>query len=154
MTDVRKTPYLAEAQTALDTDLNADLDDTWSALSGEIDNSTNGYMLMDIEVVLASADFTTPGGADMAIEVYIVPSIDGTNYPDYIEAGVAESQENNQYFVGSVTVHSVNAAFNGSIRGVEVPIGKWKLGVRNRANRTLAATLNTIKWRPWAYKSA
>ena len=155
MTDVRKTPYQAEAVTALSTELNTDADKTWSELSGEYDNSTNGYLFMDVEVSLASADFTTPGGADMAYEIYVVPSVDGTNYPDTVNTGVADTpQENNQYFVGSVTIHSVSAAFIGTLRGVEVPIGKWKLFVRNRSNRALAASGNTIKWRPWSYKSA
>jgi len=154
MTDVRKTAYLAEAQTALSTDLDGDTNDTYSALSGEFDNSTTGYMFMDVEVYLASADFTTPGGADMAVEVYVVPSVDGTNYPNYQDSGTTTSQENNQYFVGSVTVEDVNGAVRATLRGVEIPNGKWKMGVRNVTNRTLAATLNTVKWRPWGYKSA
>ena len=154
MTDVKKTAYLAEAQTALSSDLDGDTNDTYSALSSEFDNSTNGYMFMDIEVYLASADFTTPGGADMAVEVYVVPSVDGTTYPNYQASGTTTSQENNQYFVGSVTVEDVNGAVRASLRGVEIPNGKWKLGVRNVTNRTLAASGNTIKWRPWGYKSA
>jgi hypothetical protein len=154
MTDVKKTAYLAEAQTALSSDLDGDTNDTYSALSSEFDNSTNGYMFMDIEVYLASADFTTPGGADMAVEIYVVPSVDGTTFPNYQASGTTTSQENNQYFVGSVTVEDVNGAVRASLRGVEIPNGKWKLGVRNVTNRTLAASGNTIKWRPWGYKSA
>jgi len=93
MTDVRKTAYLAEAQTAVSTDLNGDLNDTWCALSSEYDNSTTGYMFMDIEVYLA-APASAWSGADSAYEVYVVPSLDGTNYPDYVESGTAEEQEN------------------------------------------------------------
>ena len=153
MTDVKKTAYLAEAQTALDTDLNADANDTWSNLSAEFDNSTNGYMFMDIEVYLGSAAFT---GADSAYEIYIVPSLDGANYPATVFDGssTGDEQENNAYFVGSVTTSGATAAQRGVIRGVEIPNGKWKLGGRNRTNQTLAATGNTIKWRPWGYKSA
>jgi hypothetical protein len=154
MTDVRKTAYLAEAQTALSTDLNGDLNDTWSALSGEFDNSTNGYMFMDIEVYLA-APASAWSGADSAYEIYIVPSVDGTNYPDYVESGTGAEQENNQYFVGSVTTQGAGTvACRQTIRGVEVPNGKFKIGGRNVTNQTLAATGNTVKWRPWAYKSA
>jgi hypothetical protein len=117
MTDVKKTAYLAEAQTALSSDLDGDTNDTYSALSSEFDNSTNGYMFMDIEVYLASADFTTPGGADMAVEIYVVPSVDGTTFPNYQASGTTTSQENNQYFVGSVTVEDVNGAVRASLRG-------------------------------------
>lgn len=153
MTDVKKTAYLAEAQTALDTDLDGDANDTWSNLSAEFDNSTNGYMFMDIEVYLGSAAFT---GADSAYEIYVVPSVDGASYPAVVFDGSAtgDEQENNAYFVGSVTTSGATAAQRGVIRGVEVPNGKFKIGGRNRTNQTLAATGNTVKWRPWGYKSA
>lgn len=153
MTDVKKTAYLAEAQTALSSDLDADTDNTWSGLSAEFDNSTNGYMFMDIEVYLASASFT---GADSAYEIYVVPSLDGANYPTTINSGTADEQENNQYFVGSITTTGVSQEVQRQvIRGVEVPNGKWKMFARNRTNDGLTSTNdNTVKWRPWGYKSA
>lgn len=151
MTDVKKTAYLAEAQTALSTDLDSDANDTWSGLSAEFDNSTNGYMFMDIEVYLGSAAFS---GADAAYEIYVVPSLDGTNYPTTINGVTGDVQENNQYFVGSVTVIGSTAVQRQVIRGVEIPNGKWKLFGRNRTNQTLASSGNTVKWRPWGYKSA
>ena len=154
MTDVRKTAYLAESQTALDTDLNGDTNDTWTSLSAEFDNSTNGYMFMDIEVSLG-VPATAWSGADSAYEVYVVPSVDGASYPDTVNTGTADAQENNQYFVGSITTKgSTTGTQRQVIRGVEIPNGKWKLFGRNRTNSTLAATGNTIKWRPWGYKSA
>lgn len=156
MTDVKKTAYLAETQTALDTDLNGDVNDVWTNLSAEFDNSTNGYMFMDIEVNLG-VPATAWSGADSAYEVYIVPSVDGASYPGVVADGTAatDEQENNQYFVGSITTPGALAvATRQTIRGIEVPNGKWKLFGRNRTNSTLAATGNTIKWRPWGYKSA
>lgn len=150
MTDVKKTAYLAEAQTALSGDLDGDTNDTWSGLSAEFDNSTNGYMFMDIEVYLASAAFA---GADSAYEIYVVPSLDGVSFPDTTNTGTTAGQENNQYFVGSVTIESGTAAARQVIRGVEVPNGKWKMFGRNRTNVTLGSG-NTVKWRPWGYKSA
>lgn len=156
MTDVKKTAYLAEAQTALDTDLNGDANNVWSNLSAEFDNSTNGYMFMDIEVNLA-APTTAWSGADSAYEIYVVPSLDGATYPDTVFDGTSTGaeQENNQYFVGSVTTQGAGTvACRQVIRGVEVPNGKFKIGGRNVTNQTLAATGNTVKWRPWGYKSA
>lgn len=150
MTDVRNSGYKAAAQTALGAELNTLANDTWSALSAEIDNSLNGYMFMDVEFDLASI---TPTGADAAIELYLVPSIDDTQYPAYTETGTADEQENNQYFVGSVTL-SLDAEIQiHTIRGIELPPGKFKLGVRNRANVSLAASGSTVKWRPWQYSS-
>lgn len=152
MTDVKKTAYLAESQTALDVAaLGALANDTWSSLSAEFDNSTNGYMFMDIEVYL---DSITPTGADAAVEIYIVPSLDGVNYPNTTNTGSADEQENNQYFVGSVTLSLDAEAQRNTIRGVEVPNGKWKLFCRNRSNVAFASSGGTIKWRPWGYKSA
>lgn len=153
MTDVKKTAYLAEAQTALSTQLNNLADDTWSAVSAEFDNSTNGYMFMDIEVYLEAANFT---GADSAFEIYVVPSLDGTTFPVTGNSGPNDDQENNQYFVGSITTTGVSQEVQRQvIRGVEVPNGKWKMFARNRTNDGLTSTdNNTVKWRPWGYKSA
>ena len=151
MTDVRNSGYQAAAQTALSTELNALADDTWSALSGEIDNSLNGYLFMDVEFDLSSF---LPSGADAAVELYLVPSVDDTQFPTYTESGAADEQENNQYFVGSVTLPPDTEVHIQSIRGIELPPGKFKLGVRNRANLALGATGSTVKWRPWSYKSA
>lgn len=150
MTDVRNSGYKAAAQTALGSELNSLANDTWSALSGEFDNSLLGFMFIDVEFDLASI---TPTGADAAVELYLVPSIDDTQYPTYSEAGSADEQENNQYFIGSVTL-SLDAEIHiHTIRGIELPPGKWKLGVRNRSNVALAASGSTIKWRPWQYSS-
>ena len=102
-----------------------------------------------------AAPTTAWSGADSAYEVYVVPSLDGANYPDTVNTGTGDEQENNQYFVGSVTTQGAGTvACRQVIRGVEIPNGKWKLFGRNRTNQTLAATGNTIKWRPWGYKSA
>jgi hypothetical protein len=151
MTDVKLSGYKAEAQTAFSGDLDSLGDNNWSALSSEIDTSVNGYMFADLELNLASLIAT---GADAAVEIYLVPSIDGTTYPDFDVSGTTDHQENNQYFVGSFTLESSGGTFRGSIRGIELPPGKYKLGVRNRANVGLAASGNTLKWRPWQYASA
>lgn len=151
MTDVRNTGYQAAAQIALDSELNTLADDTWSSLSPEIDNSLFGYLFMDIEFDLASF---LPSGADATVELYLVPSIDDTQFPTYTETGSSDEQENNQYFVGSVTLPPDTEVHIHSIRGIEMPPGKFKLGVRNRANLAFASSGNTVKWRPWSYKSA
>lgn len=150
MTDVRNSGYKAAAQTALSTELNSLANDTWSALSSEIDNSLNGYMFADIECDFASI---TPTGADAAIELYLVPSVDDTQYPTYTATGTADEQENNQYFIGAVTLSLDAEVHIHTIRGIELPPGKFKIGMRNRSNVTLAASGSTIKWRPWQYSS-
>ncbi|NIR92465.1 MAG: hypothetical protein GWO08_01950, partial [Gammaproteobacteria bacterium] len=95
-------------------------------------------------------------GTDAAVELYIVPSVDGTNYPDWTGNVTTDEQENAQYFVGAGTIRDEDgsATARAAVRGIEIPPGKYKVGVRNRANVAFAASGNTVKWRPWGYKSA
>ena len=82
------------------------LDNEWTDLSDEIDNSLNKYMLMDMELVLGSAAFDS----DSLIEIYLIPSIDDTNYPDWVGEVTTDVQENNQYFIGSITLNDQTEA--------------------------------------------
>jgi len=149
----RLTGYLVAAQTVAWTSgqsLNSLTNDEWTDLSDEIDNSTNKYPFADIEIVLASAAFT---GADSIIEIYIVPSVDGTNYPNWTGNVTTDEQENMQYFVNSVTTSGATAAQRIVVRDVLVPQGKYKYGFRSKANVSLAASGNTAKWRPHSGES-
>ena len=107
--------------------------------------------MADIEVYHGSAAFT---GADSAVEIYLVPSVDGTNYPTYQASGNSDEQENNQYYVGSVTTTGATAAQRMALRNVALPNGTFKLGVRNQGGVALASSGNTVKWRPHQYSSA
>lgn len=153
MADITNSGYKASASTVSWTSNGFDAltDNEWTDASDAIDNSTNKYMFADLEIVLGSAAFT---GTDSAIEVYLIPSVDGTNYGDWAGGGTTtDEQENIQYFIGSVTTSGSTAAQRLIIRGVELPPGLYKYGIRNRGGVTLNAT-NTLKWRPWQYSSA
>ena len=119
--------------------------DEWTDLSDEIDNSTTKYMYADLDMVLASAAFT---GADSAIECYIIPSVDGTTYPTWAGNVTTDRQENLGLFVGVIRLTGTTAAQAGILSDVELPNGKFKFGFRNRSNVTLAASGNSIGWRP------
>ena len=123
--------------------------DEWTDLSDEIDNSTNLYTMVDLRMVLGSAAFT---GTDSSIEVYIVPSVDGTNYPKWTGNVTTDEQQNNKFFVGTFTTTGATEAQEDAISRVMVPPGKYKYGFRNRSNVSLAASGNTISWRPHSYK--
>ena len=127
------------------------LDNEWTDASDAIDNSSTLYLMADFEIVLGSATFV---GFDSLIELYIIPSVDGTNYADWTggAAVVADQQENNALRVGDVTTSGAVGAQRLVLRGVEMPPGKFKVGIRNRGGVTLNAT-NTCKWRPWQYSS-
>lgn len=123
-------------------------DNEWTDLSNEIDNSTNKYDRVDLRIDLASL---TPTGTDAGLEIYLVPSIDGTTYPDWTGNSTSDQQQNQLFYVGFVPLATGAAVKDGVLRDVSLPNGKYKFGVRNRANVTLAADAGDIYWRPWGY---
>lgn len=125
--------------------LNSAADNEYTDLSDEVDNSTNKYPRCDVEIVLASAAFS---GADSGIEVYIIPSMDGTNYPTWTGNGTTDEQENNGFFVGFATTTGTTAAQRMVLRDIELPNGKYKWAFRNRGNVALAASGNSASFRP------
>ena len=148
MPNLTRSGYLAAAQSIVWTSgqaLDSATDNEYTDASDEVDNSTNKYMFADVEVVLASAAFT---GTDSGIEVYLIPSVDGTNYPTWTGNGTADEQENNGFFVGFVSTTGTTSAQRMVLRDVELPSGKYKWAFRNRGNVTLAASGNSASWRP------
>ena len=123
-------------------------DNEWTDLSDEIDNSSNKYALADLELVLGSAAFA---GADSGIEVYIVPTVDGTNYPDWSGNATTDAPEQSHYFAAFLPLKASTAArraASASQSPVALPNGKFKFGIRSRANVTLASSGNTLSYRP------
>jgi hypothetical protein len=154
MTDVKHSGYKAELQSIVFSGtrtLVSLADDEWTDLSDVVDNSTNGWLFADWEFVCTSVAFT---GADSAIELYILPAVDGTNYGDWTGDGITDEQEHNVHFVGSFTTSGATAAQRLTLRGIELPPGKFKVGVRNRGGVALAASGSTLGFRPWQYSSA
>lgn len=148
MANLTRSGYLASATSIAWTSgqaLDSAADNEYTDLSDEVDNSTNKYMFADVDVVLASAAFT---GTDSGIEVYLVPSVDGTNYPTWTGNGTSDEQENNGFFVGFVSTTGTTAAQRMVLRDVELPNGKYKWAFRNRGNVTLAGSGNSASWRP------
>lgn len=155
MADIYLSGYKAAATAVVFTGATQDLDsladNEWTSLSDEIDNSSNLYAYADLEVVLGSAAFT---GADSELEIFLVPSVDGTNYPDWTDNVTTEEQENEAHYVGAVRTSGATAAQRLVLRSVELPNGKYKYGFRNRTGVALAASGNTVKWRPHQVQSA
>lgn len=148
----RLTGYLASATSVAWTSgqsLDSATDNEWTDLSDAIDNSTNKYAFADLEIVLSSAAFT---GSDSAIEIYLIPSVDGTNYADWTGNVTTDEQENNKHFIGSLITSGATAAQRMTLRDIELPNGLYKYGFRSRAGVTLG-TGNTVKWRPHSGES-
>ena len=144
----KRSGYLATAAAvtwASGQTLDSLTNDEYTDLSDEIDNSTNKYYLVDLDIVLGSAAFT---GSDSGIEIYLIPSIDGTNYPTWTGNGTSDEQENNGFFVGFAATTGTTAAQRMVLRDIDIPNGKYKWAFRNRGNVTLASSGNTVYWRP------
>ena len=157
MTTLKLSGYLAAAQTVAWTGATQKIDsltdNEWTDLSDEIDNSTTKYPYADLELVLGSAAFT---GSDAGMEVYIVPTIDGTNYPDWSGNATADAPEQAHYFAVWLPLKASTAArrvASSHDDDIPLPQGKFKFGTRSRANVTLAASGNTLTWRPKSYDS-
>lgn len=155
MATLKLSGYLAAAQTVAWTGATQKIDsltdNEWTDLSDEIDNSTNKYAYADLDLALGSAAFT---GTDAGIEVYIVPTVDGTNYPDWSGNATTDAPEQSHYFVTFLPIKAATAArrvVSSSQQDVALPQGKFKFGLRSRANVTLAASSNTLTWRPKSY---
>jgi hypothetical protein len=123
-------------------------DNEFTDLSNEIDNSTNKYAYVDLRIALASI---TPTGTDAGLEIYLVPSVDGSVYPDWTGNSTSDQQQNQPFYVGFVPLSTAAAAKASVLLNVALPNGKYKWGARNRANVAFAADAGDIYWRPWGY---
>lgn len=146
MATITLSGYLVTIQTVVWT-TGQDLDnltaDEWTDLADEIDNSTNKYALVDLELALGSAAFT-----GLNVDLYLIPSIDGTTFGDWTGNVTSEETENQPHRVCSFTTSADTAAQLLPKLRVALPNGKYKWALRNKAGVTLAASGNSLKWRP------
>lgn len=126
-------------------------DNEYTDLSDEIDNSTNLYEMVDLRIVIASAAFTTP--ADCGMEIFLIPTVDGTNYPTWTGDTTTDQVHNHQFYVGYVSFTGATAAQAAVLRNIPLPNGKYKWAARNRGNVAFASSGNTIYWRPHSHQS-
>lgn len=157
MTTLKLSGYLAAAQTVAWTGATQKIDsltdNEWTDLSDEVDNSTNKYAFADIDLALGSAAFS---GSDAGIEVYIVPTVDGTNYPDWTGNSTADAPGQSRHYATFLPVSGSTSAkrtVSSAQEDIALPQGKFKFGLRNRGNVTLAGSSNTLYWRPKSYDS-
>ncbi len=153
MAEFTLSGYKVAIATALTTELSPAgvglANGSTSALSAEIDNSTTKYLYADMELNLASLTPTSGG----YVALYLVPTVDGTNYPLF-DTGASPGTANNNYFVGSFTTKAAAAAQRIVMREIQLPPGKYKLAVYNGAGVALASSGNTLSWRPYNTASA
>jgi hypothetical protein len=154
VTTLKNSGYLASAVTVVFSgtqQIDSLTSSEWTDLSDEIDNSTNKYAYADLDLTLGSAAFT---GSSAGIEIYIVPTVDGTNYPDWTGNTTTDAPEHAHYFAAFLPLKATTSAkrvVSSSQGAIELPQGKYKFGIRNRGGVTLAASGNTLTFRPKSY---
>lgn len=128
--------------TALSAELNSLANGSYSAASGAIDNATGLYTHMALELYLAS--LTPVAGQQVAI--YLVPSIDGTNYEDGGGAVAAPSVS----FLCAFDLRAATAAQYRAQVNIPIPPFAFKLILQNvtiTSGVALASSGNTLKYR-------
>lgn len=126
--------------------------DEWTDESDEIDNSTVKYLFADF--FLSATLGTAQATEGETVSLYLLPSVDDTNYPTWENGNTATDADiNQQYYVGSFTLTDIATEQKIMLRGIALPAGKFKLGLRNNcATGDLSA--GTLKYRRWNYASA
>lgn len=151
-TTLKLTGYLvaAAAVTLSGTQqLNSLADNEYTDPSDEIDNGTNKYAFADLYADVASAAFITP--ADCGLDVFLIPCVDGTNYPTWTGNTTTDNAFNDAHFVGRMPFTGTTAAQDATLLRVALPNGKYKFAFRNRGNVTLAGSANVVYWRPHSF---
>lgn len=136
----RKWVAPAAIATALTSELDALGSYAYSAASAAIDNTANLYQYIWFEVYL---DTLSPN-AGSYISIFLIPSLDGTNYADGGGAAVPPSHT----FVCSLDL-STGSATKRRVTpfAFECPPLKFKLVAQNGTTGALAASGNTLKYR-------
>lgn len=130
--------------TVLSTELNALGSSTGKAISSAIDNympdtvTYQGDLFADLELAV---DFVSAPTAGTVIELYLLPSIDGSVYPD----GSTSILPQSSLYVGGFAVRATTAAQVMVMRGVALSSGSYKYLVQNTTNQAFPATGSTLR---------
>lgn len=117
----------------------------------DIDNTTALDMFMDISFALAIASSTIAAGANFAFYIYD-KNQDGTHYGDgqLATPGTPAAITPAVLIAGQHSVPAVasTTAMYGTIKGIQLPIGIFRVAILNQCGFTLSGT-QTVKARTW-----
>lgn len=131
----------------LTTDLNS-LANNAAALSSAIDNDTDLDVYADFELVVTYG--TNPTNQSL-VELYIVRTVDGTNFEDASTTGPVVPRGG---FVGGFSLQATTSAQRIVIPEVRLPPRDFKVMVINKSGQTMAASGNTLKAKTYKYQIA
>lgn len=139
MANIGKWNTPSAVVTVLSTELNALGIGAMSAASTAIANQTNLDMFCDLEVNLAALSPT----AGARIDIYILESVDGTNYP---AQSAADLRLTVSQLLASIPIGTTAATAQRVVARIpSLPPASFKLVADNQAGVALGATGNTIK---------
>lgn len=131
--------------TALSTGLNS-LADAGRAISSAIDNDAGLDLYCDLELAIAYTSSAPSAGVKVA-EVYLLPTVDGTNFA---EGGTSLTPQKSLLVAAFESRNgSTSAVEYLTASGIPLPPRDFKLLLVNTSGKTLHATLNTLKIRPY-----
>jgi hypothetical protein len=136
-------PEVQGTETLMDTVLNSLADNTVNVGSVLPDNTSNRYFYAVFELLLAQVDLsakTNPG-----VELYMVPSYDGTNYGDTGTDASNSVYPPTQYLVCVLGVAETDAAHRAISPHIMLDPLKYTPVVINKTGAALAATGNILK---------
>ena len=120
------------------TELNAIAASTGKAISAALDNSTDQDLFADLELAVDYVSAPTAGGV---IELYVLPSVDGSVYPD----GSATVLPQSSLYVGGFAVRAVTTAQVMVLRGVALPPGLFKYVIQNTTSQAFPASGSVLR---------
>jgi len=113
-------------------------------IGNEIDNTTTRYLYADWDLLCRFQTAPVVGGY---VALYLIPTVDGTNYGDGDDS-VAPAVT---MWVGNFPVRAVNTAIRVSLRQIVMPPGKFKPLVVNKSGYAMTNTdaENVLSYRPF-----
>ena len=123
----------------LTTQLDGLANATFSASGVEIDNLTDRYLYINLELVLAAQAVARSSGA--YVEVWMERKLDGTNYEDRANAAFTQA------LLATFQLDASTTARRLVLTNVVIPPVPFKLYVRNQTGQAFASSGNTLKYR-------
>lgn len=141
MTTVLSHDNYETIASVLTTELNSLANAAYCAASGaQGADGTGGPLFGDFELVLGSLN---PTDNFALAELYILPSVDGTNYSDAPSA----TNPGADMLAGIFSGDYGSSAKRISLRDIPLPPGLWKAVLKNISGVSMAASGNTVKVR-------
>ena len=130
----------------LTSELNA-LASAGNKLGAAINNSANRDLYMDVEIYIASLDLSAQ--VNPAVNIYLLPSMDDTNYDD----GGDALDPTVDHLVAVVATVVADQVHRNTARMIVLPPGYFKLLIENVTGVPLPASGNIVTYRIYSVES-